>query len=113
MYQDSPESPQTDAPSGRAVIAKLPSPICLPQPQPQPLSPLSFRYGFRGAGDASSGGGGSGLCTAQERQSMFAFNVSALNPGHVIVGVVTNDSRISKYEYNSILYVQYFSTFAC
>ena len=36
-----------------------------------------------------------GLC-GQERQSAFTFNVSALNPGHIIVGVVTNDSRITK-----------------
>lgn len=95
MYKESPLSPEKLEPSVPPVIAKLLSPVCLPEPQ-------LFYSANSGSGSKSvengnnRSSGGLSACVGQERQSAFTFNVSALNPGHIIVGVVTNDSRITK-----------------
>ena len=99
VYKELSHSPAEDEPKAPPVIAKLPSPICLPEPQP-------FQSDNSGSGPKSvenwnnGSSGGSLVCVGQERQSVFAFNVSALNPGHIIVNVVTNDSRITKCAFN-------------
>ena len=88
VYQDLENSPEEDEPSAPPVIAKLPSPICLPDPQSPGHENNSLENG-----DIESSGT-SKRC--QGHQSMFLFNLSSLNPGHIIIAVVTNDSRITK-----------------
>ena len=97
VYQDTPEAPPEDEPSAPAAIARLPSPICLTQPKlfrdsrygPKRVRKYSWYYSYSSNGDSAA-------CAEHQLQSVFAFNVSALNPGTIIVGVVTNDSRITK-----------------
>ena len=98
VYQDRPEAPPEDEPSAPAVIARLPSPICLTQPKlfhpdsryaSKRVKKYLWYYSYGSNVDSAT-------CAEHQLQSVFAFNVSALNPGTIIVGVVTNDSRITK-----------------